>query len=162
MLLGTYETDPKDNEITRLQASSKLVAFTTKNNNMFLYERNQHKINYLLDRVAFSQSNAFFLSKHVGFLYTFNLTNAQAISVAEPYLSLSDISEDQNIIITASSTKKRCQVRLDVKYVQDSTGIIDKKSMEDGSFKVDPTSGLTLNLKDYYGGSNLIFGASQK
>jgi hypothetical protein len=44
--------------------------------------------------------------------------------------------------------------------VEDSADIVNKKTIEDDSFIVDPTDGLELNLKDYYGGANLKYKAS--
>lgn len=44
--------------------------------------------------------------------------------------------------------------------MEDINDIIDKKNVT--SLKIDPTTGLALDLKNYYGGANLIFNASEK
>lgn len=162
ILIGKYETDPSDNQITRLEVSEKIVAFTTKNDNMFLYQRNEQKINYLLDRVVFPRGTAFFLSQRVSYLYTLNQTNLQAISVSPAYLTLSQVSTNQIINVVATSTAKTCKISLDVRFVDSNTSIVNKQSIEDSSYKVDPTTGLDLNLKDYYGGVNLKYDISEK
>lgn len=162
ILIGKYETDPTDNLITRLEVNDKIIAFTTKNDKMFLYQRNEHKINYLLDRVPFPRGTTFFLSKRVSFLYTLNQTNIQAISIASPYLALSQVTANQIINVVATSTTKTCKISLDIRFVDSSTTIVNKKSIEDSTYKVDPTTGLTLNLKEYYGGANLKYDISDK
>lgn len=141
--------------------SNKLVAFTTKNDNLFLYQRKQHKINYLMDRVVFPRGTTFFLSQRVSYLYTLNSTNLQCISVSSPYLALSQVTTDQIINVVATSTSQTCKVSLDVRFVNSTTAIVNKQSIEDSSYKVDPTTGLNLNLKEYYGGANLKYNISQ-
>ena len=47
-IFNTYEVDPTDSLLTNIQVSNKFVAFTTQNNNYYIYERGQTKINYVL------------------------------------------------------------------------------------------------------------------
>lgn len=51
-ILNTYEIDPSDSLISGLSSSKFLVSFTTQNNNMYIYERKEHKMNYILDKVV--------------------------------------------------------------------------------------------------------------
>ena len=50
-IVNVYEVDQGDSIITKVLVSEKLLIYTTKNNNLFIYERYEKKINYLLDRV---------------------------------------------------------------------------------------------------------------
>ena len=149
--------DPTDNHITSLQVSDKILAFTTKQNNLFLYQRGEHKINYLLKKVVIPSGQEFVLSNQISYLYTFSLDQAEAVSISQPTLALTNVTANNGFNITATSQAETCQVKVEVQFVKDSSVIIDKKHLEDSSYSVDPTSGLTLNLKNYYGGSNLQY-----
>ena len=105
---STYELDQADNLVTSLQVSSNLVAFTTRSKNMFLYQRKEHKINYLLAKEAINDGNMFVLSSQLSYLYTFNLTQAQAVSVGQAYLTLNDLSSNDSLKITATSLVQVC------------------------------------------------------
>lgn len=49
-IVGSYEVDQSDNLIDNIQVSSLFVIYITKNRNLFVYERQEHKVNYLLHR----------------------------------------------------------------------------------------------------------------
>lgn len=50
-IISKYEVDPADSLISSVQVSNGILAFTTKNKNLYIYERQQHKLNYLLTKV---------------------------------------------------------------------------------------------------------------
>ena len=62
-IVKKYEVDPSDALIASLQTSKSHVAFTTLNKNLYIYERNQHKINYLLIKLEDIGDTQFVLSK---------------------------------------------------------------------------------------------------
>ena len=142
--------------------SDKMLAFTTRNKNLFIYQRNQHKINYLLDRVRIPEISRLLISQEVSYLYSFKLTHAQSISVSTPYLSLSNIAASKPLKISATSTLKNCITNFNIQFVEDANDIVVKESINDLTFKVDPTEGLSLNLKSYYGGINLKYNLPDK
>ena len=72
-------------------------------------------------------------------------------------MALSKIKTDQQIKVTATSAAKKCTTTFDIQHADSSTGIVNKQTLEGSNFKVDPTTGLYLNLKDYYGGPNLRY-----
>lgn len=147
--------------ISSVQVSNSLLAFTTQTNKIYLYERNEHKINYLLAREDMDISvNMFVLSNLKPYIFTFNLKEAKEVSVMQPYLSLTGKPESSKLKITATSQTKSCEINFDLNFIDDSNDIVNKKKIEDESFIVDPTEGLDLNLKDYYGGANLKYKAS--
>lgn len=75
---------------------------------MFIYQRKEHKINYLLTKEPIDDGNMFILSSQLSYLYTFNLTKAQVVSVSQPYLTLNDLSSNDTLKITAMSLAQVC------------------------------------------------------
>jgi hypothetical protein len=51
VIVNRYEVDPADSLINSLQISKYLLSFTTQNKNLYIYERGEHKINYLLTKI---------------------------------------------------------------------------------------------------------------
>jgi len=71
-------------------------------------------------------------------VFSFNLTLAQSVSIAKPYIELSAVTTSQTVKIRGTSTSKQCEVTLDITFVDDGSNILIKKKIEDMSFKVDP------------------------
>lgn len=47
-IVGKYEVDTADSLMLTLSATKTLVSYTTQNSNLYIYDRKDHKINYLL------------------------------------------------------------------------------------------------------------------
>ena len=63
----------------------------------------------------------------MSYLYTFNLTHAESVSVSQPFFTLSDLSSNDTLKITATSMAKTCEIDFDVHFLEDSTEIVHKK-----------------------------------
>ena len=50
-----------------------------------------------------------------------------------------------------------CMLDLNLKYVESGDDILNKIQLEGKCFKVDPLSGLSLQLDNYFGGVNLEY-----
>lgn len=84
--VAKYEVDPTDALITNVKVSGSLVAFSTKNKNLYIYERNQYKINYLLTKQDIGPETHFLLGQESSYLFTFNAKISQSVSVEQSYL----------------------------------------------------------------------------
>lgn len=157
IIVNKYEVDPSDGLIASLQTSKSHVAFTTLNKNLYIYERSQHKINYLLTKLEMIGDTQFVLSKENSFVFSFAQLVAQSAYVAQPFLQISQLKGDQSIKITAKSTTQECSLQLSLKLSADSNNIVKKIPLEGKSFKVDPVKGLQIPLDSYFGGSDLDY-----
>ena len=113
-----------------------------------------------MTRTDFNDENMFVLSSQMSYLYTFNLTHAQIVSISQPFMTLNELSSNESLTITATSMARTCEVDFNLEFIEEVSDIVHKKDFADQKFMVDPTDGLSLNLKKYYGGSNLKYQAS--
>lgn len=154
-IINRYEVDGTDSLITEISASKSLLSFTTRNQNLYIYERKEHKINYLLTKIENIAETKFILSQENSYVFSFSQLLAQSSYVAQPYLEISKVDADKNVKVTAKSETQTCMLNLNLKSIQNAKDIVDKVSLKDKSFKVDSVSGLQLQLDQYFGGANL-------
>jgi hypothetical protein len=156
-IVNKYEVDPSDSLIASLQTSKSHLSFTTLNKNFYIYERSEHKINYLLTKIEDIGDTLYLLSQENSYVFSFAQLLAQSAYVAQPYLEISKVDADKTVKITAKSETETCTLQLNLKSVANSDNIIDKIPLADKTFKVDSVRGLELRLDNYFGGSDLKY-----
>jgi hypothetical protein len=118
-VLNKYELDSTDNQVTSIKGSSSMVVFTTKSGRLYIYQRNVHQLNYLLERVVLPAGTQLLLSEDVSYLYIFNTTFAQSIAVGSPYFTLTPSAANVNdtFTITATSFSQTCEVNFKLRVL---------------------------------------------
>lgn len=160
-IVHQYEVDTSDSLIVGLQVSKTLLSFTTLNKNIYIYERNQYKINYLLAKVEDIADTLFVLSHEKNFIFSFAANTAQSSYVAQPFLQISNLAADKVVQVTAKSTSQVCSLTLNLKSIPNNDDIVNKKPLDGQNFKIDQITGLEIQLDDYFGGSNLEYSIPQ-
>lgn len=102
-IINIYEVDPTDSLLTSIQVSKKFVAFRTQNNNFYMYERGQTKINYVLTMFQNVKEIPFLLSEKYSYVYKFTTTKAETTYLSQPYIVVSNVKEDKIVNVVASS-----------------------------------------------------------
>ena len=67
------------------------------------------------------------------------------------------MNTDKKVKVIAKSETVTCVLDLNIKYIKSGDYILNKIQLEGKSFKVDPLSGLSLQLDNYFGGANLEY-----
>ncbi len=89
--------------------------------------------NYILGSIEIKEKN-FLLSPYANILYVFNEKAYEMIEMTSGSLSLTGITESQNITITAKSSTSQCSFTLEVIAADSSSKILTKQNIGQKQF----------------------------
>lgn len=112
--------------------------------------------NYILGAMKMN-TKSFLLSPYSNILYTFSEKNYNLYEMTSGSLSLTGITQSQNVTITAKSSTSQCSFTLQIVAVDSPSKILTKQNINQKQLITEDGQTVDFNLEEIFSGQNLRY-----